>query len=65
MNTAVGIRHPDHMTSSIRKKVGTNFADKRLDIVRLRTQVTDFSFFLVFVWPNLGEDYFSAYFENS
>jgi hypothetical protein len=28
-NTAVGIRHADHVAPSIRKKVGTNFADKR------------------------------------
>jgi hypothetical protein len=27
-NTAIGIRHSDHVTSSIRKIVGTNFADK-------------------------------------
>jgi hypothetical protein len=28
-NTAVGIRHADHVAPSIRKNVGTNFADKR------------------------------------
>jgi hypothetical protein len=32
--TAVGIRCADHATSSIRKKVGTNFADKRRSLVR-------------------------------
>jgi hypothetical protein len=28
-NTAVGIRHADHVEPSIRKKVGNHFADKR------------------------------------
>jgi hypothetical protein len=28
-NTAVGIRHADHVAPSIRKKVGNHFADKR------------------------------------
>jgi hypothetical protein len=28
-NTAVGIRHDDHVTLSIRKKVDNHFADKR------------------------------------
>jgi hypothetical protein len=27
-NTAVGIRHAEHVAPSIRRKVGTNFADK-------------------------------------
>jgi hypothetical protein len=29
---AVGIRHTDHVVPSIRKKVGTNFADKQLSL---------------------------------
>jgi hypothetical protein len=33
-STAVGIRHADHMAPSIRKKVGTNFADKRRSLGR-------------------------------
>jgi hypothetical protein len=28
-NTAVGIRHADHMARSIRKQVGNHFTDKR------------------------------------
>jgi hypothetical protein len=28
-NTAVGIRQADHVSPSIREKVGTNFADKQ------------------------------------
>jgi hypothetical protein len=33
-NTAVGIRHADHVAPSVRKKVGTNFADKRRSLGR-------------------------------
>jgi hypothetical protein len=33
-NTAVGIRHADHVAPSIRKKVGTNFADKQQSLGR-------------------------------
>jgi hypothetical protein len=33
-NMAVGIRHADHVEPSIRKKVGTNFADKRRSLGR-------------------------------
>jgi hypothetical protein len=33
-NTAVGIRHADHVAPSIRKKVGTYFADKRRSLGR-------------------------------
>jgi hypothetical protein len=38
-NTAVGIRHTDHVATSIRKKVGTNFADKRRSIGRYSSLV--------------------------
>jgi hypothetical protein len=31
---SLGIRHADHVAPSIRKKVGTNFADKRLSLGR-------------------------------
>jgi hypothetical protein len=44
-NTAVGIRRADHAATSIRKKVGTNFADKRrslVGVVHSRTQATEF-----------------------
>jgi hypothetical protein len=33
-NTAVGIRHADHVIPSIRKKVGNHFADKRRSLGR-------------------------------
>jgi hypothetical protein len=33
-NTAVGIRHSDHVAPSIRKKVGNHFADKRRSLGR-------------------------------
>jgi hypothetical protein len=34
-NTAVGIRHADHVAITIRNKVGTNFADKRRSLGRI------------------------------
>jgi hypothetical protein len=40
-NTAVGIRHADHVAPSIRAKVGNHFAEKR------RTQTMEFSFFFL------------------
>jgi hypothetical protein len=33
-NTAVGVRHADHVAPSIRKKVGNHFADKRRSLGR-------------------------------
>jgi hypothetical protein len=33
-NTAVGIRHADHVAPSIRKKVGNHFSDKRRSLGR-------------------------------
>jgi hypothetical protein len=33
-NTAVGIRHADHVAPSIRKKVGNHFADQRRSLGR-------------------------------
>jgi hypothetical protein len=50
-NTAVGIRHADDVALPIRKKVGTNFADKwrSVVIVRLRTEATEFEILLLLV----------------
>jgi hypothetical protein len=47
-NTAVGIRHADHVAHPIRKKLGNHFADKRrsLGIIRSRTQTVEFNFSL-------------------
>jgi hypothetical protein len=38
-NTAVGIRHAEHMAPSIRKKVGNHFADKRRSLSRYSSLV--------------------------
>jgi hypothetical protein len=51
-NTAVGIRHADHVAPSIRKKVGNCFAaigGRSVGIVRSRTQTMEFSFSLVLI----------------
>jgi hypothetical protein len=47
-NTAVGIRHADHMAPSIRKKLAINSptsGGRSVGIVRSRTQTMEFSFF--------------------
>jgi hypothetical protein len=38
-NTAIGIRHADHVAPSIRKKVGNHFADKRRSLGRYSSLV--------------------------
>jgi hypothetical protein len=46
-NTAVGIRHADHVVSSIRKKfalASPTSGGRSVGIVRSRTQVTEFGF---------------------
>jgi hypothetical protein len=47
-NTAVGIRHADHVAPSIRKKLAITSpasGDHSIGIVRSRTQTMEFSFF--------------------
>jgi hypothetical protein len=47
-DTAVGIRHADHMASSIRKKLALTSltsGGRSVGIVRLRTEATEFIFF--------------------
>jgi hypothetical protein len=47
-NTAVGIRHADHVAPSIRKKLALNLltaSGRSVGIVRSRTQATEFVFF--------------------
>jgi hypothetical protein len=49
-NTAVGIRHSDHVTPSIRKKLAITSptsSGRWVGIVRSRTQTMEFSFSLV------------------
>jgi hypothetical protein len=46
-NTAVGIRHADHVAPSIRKKLATTsptIGGRSVGIVRSRTQTMEFSF---------------------
>jgi hypothetical protein len=50
-NTAVGIRHADHVAHSIRKKLAINLptsGGRSVGIVRSRTQTMEFFCFLVF-----------------
>jgi hypothetical protein len=49
-NTAVGIRHADHMAPSIRKTLALSSqtsGGRSVGRVRLRTQATEFSFSLI------------------
>jgi hypothetical protein len=53
-NTAVGIRHADHVTPSISKKLAitspTN-GGRSVGIVRSRTQTMEFVLFIAKHWP--------------
>jgi hypothetical protein len=50
-NTAVGIRHADHVSPSIRKKIGNHFADKRRSLGLYSSSLTQ-TMELFFSSPN-------------
>jgi hypothetical protein len=54
-NTAVGIRHADHVAPSIRKEVGTNFAEKRWSLGRYSSLANwGHGVFFMIVRPAIG-----------
>jgi hypothetical protein len=56
-NTAVGIRHADHVAPSIRKKLAITSptsGGRFVAIVRSRTQTMEFSLDVTFTWTGYG-----------
>jgi hypothetical protein len=52
-NTAVGIRHADHVAPSISKKLAitsTTSGGRSVGIVRSRTQAMEFSFLVLYIY---------------